>query len=249
MGKLPVGSAYDALGHGYAHTRVPDPRIQAQIWRALGDAATVVNVGAGTGSYEPPTTILAVEPSAVMAAQRPAGMAPVAITDASRIPLPDDAVDAALAVLTIHHWPDLEAGIAELRRVARRIVILTWDDHVTSQFWLFRDYLPAAAALDHELCVPISRLTELLGTARIEMVSVPHDCVDGFACAYWRRPEAYLDAGVRANITSLARIESSLSAGLDRLATDLASGAWHERNNALLNLDEIDLGYRLVISG
>ena len=134
-----------------------------------------------------------------MAAQRPAGMAAVAITDASRIPLPDDAVDAALAVLTIHHWPDLEAGIAELRRVARRIVILTWDDHVTSQFWLFRDYLPTSATLDHELCVPISRLNELPGTARIEKVPVPHDCLDGFACAYWRQPEAYLDARIRAN--------------------------------------------------
>ena len=250
---LPMASGerpgYDAVGHGYAATRRPDPRIRERIERALGDAATVVNVGAGSGSYEPVTTVLAVEPSAVMAAQRPTGMAPVAITTADRIPLAEGAVDAALAVLTIHHWNDLEASIAELRRVARRIVILTWDASVIERFWLFRDYLPAAAALDRELEVPIERLERLLDGARVEPVPVPHDCVDGFAGAFWRRPEVYLDAHARANITSLARLEGRLDEGLDRLAADLASGAWHEHNAGLLALDELDVGYRLVVSG
>ena len=131
------GAAYDAIGRTYAATRVPDPRIAARLHAALGDAASVVNVGAGTGAYEPPQTVLAVEPSAVMLAQREPGAAPAVQASAEALPLADASVDAALAVLTIHHWRDLEAGIAELRRVARRrVVVLTWDKDVTSDFWL-----------------------------------------------------------------------------------------------------------------
>ncbi|WP_435225894.1 class I SAM-dependent methyltransferase [Streptomyces sp. Tue6028] len=242
---------YDTLGATYGRTRRPDPRIAAQIHAALGDAADVVNVGAGTGSYEPPRTVLAVEPSHVMLAQRTPGSAPAVCAVAERLPLRDDAVDAVLAVLTVHHWTDLEAGIAELRRVARRrIVILTWDQPVfRERFWLVREYLPHAVALDDVRAVPIDRLLALLGGARREQVLVPHDCTDGFGAAYWRRPHAYLDPQVRAGISMFAQAgEDVLAPGLARLDEDLATGRWHGRHADLLTLDSIDVGYRLLVA-
>jgi SAM-dependent methyltransferase len=241
---------YDAIGSTYTSTRRPDPRIAAQITAALGDARSVVNVGAGAGSYEPPQTVLAVEPSSVMIGQRPAGAAPVVRACAEALPLADGAADAVMAVLTVHHWSDLEVGIAELRRVARRrIVVLTWDQPAFRSFWLVREYLPEAAAFDDTRAVPVERLAALLGGARVEAVPVPHDCTDGFGAAYWRRPEAYLDPDVRGGISSLAVIPDDLLApALGQLRADIDSGAWHERHADLLALDEIDLGYRLVIS-
>jgi SAM-dependent methyltransferase len=238
---------YDAIGRTYAATLRPDPRIAVRIHAALGDATSVVNVGAGTGSYEPASTALAVEPSAVMIAQRPAGSAPAVRAVAEAMPLRDGAVDAALAVLTVHHWTDLAAGIAELRRVARwRVVLLVWEQPVTGDFWL-PEYFPGSGR--STVSVPLDRLTGLLGGARVEVVPVPHDCVDGFGAAYWRRPEAYLDPVVRAGISSFAREPAErLRAGLERLAADLASGAWHDRYADLLALDELDLGYRLLVA-
>ena len=177
---------YDAIGSTYATTRRPDRRIAAHITAALADARSVINVGAGAGSYEPPQTVAAVEPSSVMIRQRPAGAAPVVRACAEALPFADDAADAVMALLTVHHWSDLEAGIAELRRVARRrIVVLTWDQRVIRSFWLVRDYLPQAAAFDDTRAVPVDRLAELLGGARVEAVPVPHDCTDGFGAAYW----------------------------------------------------------------
>lgn len=241
---------YDNIGTTYSGTRQPDPRVAAQIVAALGDARTVVNVGAGTGSYEPPQTVLAVEPSSVMIAQRPAGSAPVVQAVAESIPIEDDHADAAMALLTVHHWTDLEAGIAELRRVARRrIVVLTWDQEVTRRFWLLSEYLPEAAAFDDTRAVPVDRLAALLGNARVEPVPVPHDCTDGFGAAYWRRPEAYLDPAVRAGMSMLAQVgDEVLGSGLDRLAADLSSGRWHERHADLLDLDTFDGGYRLLVA-
>src|SRR6476660_7440737 len=149
-------AVYDRIGVTYAETRRPDPRIDAAIRRALGDARSVVNVGAGSGSYEPPETVLAVEPSAVLIEQRAAGLAPVVQATAEAIPLEDAAVDAALAVLTIHHWPDLERGFAEMRRVARRIVVLTWDPELAHSFWLSAEYLPdEAVEWDIARCPPL----------------------------------------------------------------------------------------------
>ncbi|MEU1199209.1 methyltransferase domain-containing protein [Streptomyces sp. NPDC005813] len=242
---------YDTLGATYGRTRQPDPRIAAQIHAALGDAADVVNVGAGTGSYEPPGTVLAIEPSHVMLAQRTPRSAPAVCAVAERLPLHDDAADAVLAVLTVHHWTDLEAGIAELRRVARRrIVILTWDQPVfRERFWLVREYLPHAVALDDVRAVPIDRLVALLGGARREQVLVPHDCTDGFGAAYWRRPHAYLEPQVRAGISMFAQAgEDVLAPGLARLDEDLATGRWHSRHADLLTLDSIDVGYRLLVA-
>lgn len=241
-------AVYDRIGVTYAQTRRPDPRIDAAIRVALGGARSVVNVGAGAGSYEPPETVIAVEPSEVMIAQRPAGVAPAVQATAEAIPLGDGAVDAALAVLTIHHWPDLARGFAEMRRVARRIVVLTWDPRMARSFWLSREYLPEEAVeWDIARCPPLETVTRLVGPgAVVTPLPVPHDCTDGFFGAFWRRPDAYLDPVVRAGISNLAQFGDALVPAFDHLAADLDSGAWHRRHADLLELDELDLGYRIV---
>jgi SAM-dependent methyltransferase len=247
MAKAPI---YERIGRGYAQRRRPDPRIAARIDRALGNARTVVNVGAGTGSYEPDDrTVVAVEPSPVMIEQRRADAPPVVQAVAEGLPFGDDAFDAALAILTVHHWTDPEQGLYELRRVAGRQVIFTWDPTRLATFWFTRDYLPEAIALD-EGFTTLEPTLALLGSATVESVPVPHDCRDGFFAAYWRRPEAYLDPAVRAGISGFGLLDRALvEPALARLAADLESGEWHRRNAALLGLDELDLGYRLVIAG
>ncbi len=241
-------AVYDRIGLTYAETRRPDPRIDAAVRRALSGARSVVNVGAGAGSYEPPETVLAVEPSAVMIAQRPDGLAPAVQATAEAIPLEDGAVDAALAVLTIHHWPDLARGFAEMRRVARRVVVLTWDPGMARSFWLSGEYLPdAAVEWDIARCPPLESVRRLIGPeAAATPVPVPHDCTDGFFGAFWRRPEAYLDPVVRAGISNLAHFGDALAPAFERLAADLESGEWHRRHADLLELAELDLGYRIV---
>jgi SAM-dependent methyltransferase len=245
-----IVATYDGIGATYSRTRRPDPRIAGHIHAALGDAATVINVGAGTGSYEPPQTVLAVDPSSVMIAQRPAGSVPALQASAESIPLADDAADAVMALLTVHHWTDVEAGIGELLRVARRrVVVFTWDHIVFRRFWLLEEYLPEAAAFDDARAVAIDRLTALLGGARTEAVPVPHDCTDGFGAAFWRRPAAYLDPRVRAGISMLSQTgEEALRPGLARLSDDLSSGRWRERNADLLDRETLDVGYRLLIA-
>ncbi|TCO47351.1 class I SAM-dependent methyltransferase [Actinocrispum wychmicini] len=239
---------YDAIGTTYTVTRRTEPRIAEQIWAALGDARTVLNVGAGTGSYEPPDRdVTAVEPSAVMQAQRPAGAAPCITAIAENLPFENQSFDVAMAVSTVHHWRDPIAGLREMRRVARRVVVFEGDTSDPSQFWLTRDYLPEFASL----AVGLPTLPELARAigARVRPVLIPWDCADGFFEAYWRRPEAYLDENVRRGISVWARV------GLDverrvvrRLGDDLASGLWAERNRDLLGLSVADFGLRLLIS-
>jgi SAM-dependent methyltransferase len=241
-------AVYDEIGRGYAAVRRPDPRIARQIEAAVGEGS-VINVGAGTGSYEPPGTVVAVEPSATMIAQRPAGAAPCVQASAEALPFGDGEFDVALAILTVHHWTDVETGLAELRRVARRQVVLTFDPVMTATFWLPRDYVPETIELDYRRLPTIDRLVTALGGARIEVVPVPHDCVDGFYAAYWRRPEAYLDPAVRAAISNFALLGDVVTPGLERLRADLASGAWQAANAAILELEELDLGYRLLVAG
>lgn len=252
-----VGSAamktasYDEIGTGYSATRIPDPRIANRILQALGDAASVVNVGAGAGSYEPrDRRVVAVEPSATMIRQRPAGSAPVIQGAAEGLPLIDGAVESALAVLTVHHWSDPARGLAELRRVAqRRIVVLTWDEEVWESFWLVREYLPCIRDLDRRRALPIADVASTLGASRVLSVPVPHDCTDGFHGAFWRRPEAYLDPRVRSGISTYAALPPDECAeGLGRLAEDIRSGAWENAHRSLLDLDELDLGYRLIVA-
>lgn len=236
---------YDAIGEGYAQRRKPDPRIAAAIVAALGDARTVVNVGAGTGSYEPgDRAVQAVEPSETMIRQRPAHAAPCVRASAEALPFPDGSYDAAMAILTIHHWSDWRAGLREMRRVARRIVLLTFDVEA-AHFWLTRDYFPALAALDREIMPALGDLTGELGAPRITPVPIPHDCEDGFLGAYWRRPDVYLDPLARRSMSSFARIDAE--DGLARLARDVESGAWRQRYAGLLGLDALDVGYRLLV--
>ena len=241
---------YDRTGQTYSRTRRPDPRVAAIINEALRGAATVANIGAGTGSYEPARTVIAVEPSCVMNAQRPPGSAPAVQAVAERLPIRSKAVDAALAVLTVHHWSDLDHGVAEMLRIARRrVVIFTWDHNVFRRFWLLREYLRAAAQSGADLAVPITKLTSLLGDPTIVPVPVPHDCVDGFGGAYWRRPQAYLKPTVQAGMSLFALTpKPALREGLSRLRADLASGEWNRQHQDLLHSQQLDLGYRLLIA-
>ena len=240
---------YDSIGTTYAVTRRTEPRIAARVWSALGDAQTVLNVGAGTGSYEPSDRdVTAVEPSAVMRAQRPAGAAPCVAATAESLPFEDQSFDAAMAFATVHHWQDPIAGLLEMRRVARRVVVFTCDTNEQSwrrRFWLTRDYLPEIAASRIGLA---SELASAIG-ARLEPVLIPWDCADGFFEAYWRRPEAYLDEHVRRGISLWARVGPEVEQRAVRsLRDDLASGRWAERNRELLELDAAELGLRLLIA-
>jgi SAM-dependent methyltransferase len=209
----------------------------------------VVNVGAGTGSYEPSDrAVVAVEPSQVMIAQRRAGSAPVVRAVAERLPLADQTFDAALAVLTVHHWTDVAAGLAEMGRVARRLVIFTFDPIVHNSFWLFDDYVPEAVAPVSTNTTWPDAVAEAVGADRIEVVDVPADCTDGFNWAYWCRPASYLDPEIRACISGLALLDDDLvTRRLDRLATDLDDGTWESRYGHLLGLDHVDGGLRLVV--
>ena len=242
-----MAQLYDAIGRGYRAYRRPDPRVAAAITQALGPARTVVNVGAGAGSYEPTDRrIVAVEPSAAMIAQRGAGSAPVVQASATHLPFRDGAFDAAMAVLTVHHWPDRTRGLAELARVAAdRVVLLTWDPG-TSAFWLVDDYFPDIWAIDRPIFPTLDDLERMLGSIEVEPIPVPHDCTDGFVGAYWRRPEAYLDAGVRGAMSTFTKLRDP-EPGLARLRADLADGTWRRRHGDLLSRADLDLGYRLVI--
>ncbi len=239
---------YDTIGATYAATRQTEPRIAAQVWAALGDAQTVLNVGAGTGSYEPSDRdVTAVEPSAVMRAQRPATAAPCVDAVAESLPFEDQSFDAAMAIATIDHWQDPFAGLREMRRVARRVVVLTKDFSDLDVFWLDRDYLPERAGL--RLGRPsFAELASSIG-AQAEPVLIPWDCADGFYEAYWRRPEAYLDADVRRGTSIWARVGPDAEQRAVRsLRDDLASGRWAERNRDLIDLDAAELGVRLLIA-
>lgn len=238
---------YDAIGVGYPATRRTEPRIAARIWTALGDADTVVNVGAGTGSYEPPgKSVTAVEPSAVMRAQRPADAAPCVAANADRLPFPDQSFDAAMAVLSDHHWPDPIAGLREMRRVARRVVVFNFDAEHAGKFWLTRDYLPEFTVLAAAHPTMTQRAAAV--GARLEAVPIPWDCVDGFFHAYWRRPEQYLRPEVRRGISVFAAVGPEAELRMTRqLSDDLIAGRWTARNRDITGLADAELGARLLI--
>jgi SAM-dependent methyltransferase len=241
---------YDVIGGAYPATRHTEPRIAEQVWDALGDARTVLNVGAGTGSYEPPDReVTAVEPSAVMRAQRPAGAAPCVAAAAENLPFEDRSFDAAMAFSTVHHWQDPIAGLREMRRVARRVVVFTFDASEFGwrrRFWLSRDYLPEVAGLVAGWS--LTGLAEAIG-ARAEPVLIPWDCADGFFEAYWRRPEAYLEDHVRRAVSLWTKVGPEAEQRAVRsLRNDLDSGRWAERNHELVDLDAAELGLRLLVA-
>ena len=246
-GTAPV---YDELGIGYARFRRADPRIEARIHAAVGDARRVVNVGAGTGSYEPANrAVVAIEPSPQMIRQRPRTAAPCVRGDAAALQFEDGEFDAAMALLTLHHWPQPEVGLRELGRVANRVVIFTFDPAIHNAFWLFRDYVPAITTLASTAgVIGVDRIAEIIDADRVEPVLVPHDCMDGFGCAYWRRPQAYLDPDVRRCISGFGLLgPGAVTPGIERLRADLETGRWHDRYRRLLDLEEFDGGYRLIV--
>jgi SAM-dependent methyltransferase len=236
---------YDEIGGGYAETRRADPRIARAIRTALGDAASVVNIGAGAGSYEPTDRpVVPVEPSERMIRQRPGSLPPALLGTAEDLPLPAKSVDAALAVLSAHHWRDRSAAFAEIRRVARTRAVFFTHDPETGFGWL-DDYFPGLAGERY----PALAEFDALGRVTVDPVPVPADCTDGFTAAYWRRPDAYLDEAVRANMSTFALLDERVVAdGATRLVRDLADGCWHRRYAALPALPELDVGYRLVVA-
>ena len=242
---------YDRIGRQYTAHRRADPRWEAAVVKELGDARRIVNVGAGTGSYEPVgREVVAIEPSTVMIEQRSAGAAPVVRSVAAALPVRDGWADVSMAILTVHHWDGWERGLDELCRVAPRRVVLGIDFEAHARFWLLQEYLPEV--LDHTLrCVPSAEvIAEAIGaTTSIELPTY-HDLQDGVLGAHWRQPEAYLDHVVRANNSGIALAHpETTAAGIARLEADLSSGAWHERHADLLGLESIDLGYRLLVAG
>lgn len=244
-------NGYDRAGHGYASLRRTDPRIAGAVHRALGDARTVINVGAGTGSYEPTWAhVLAVEPSATMRAQRPGHAPPALDAVAESLPLDDNSVDAGMAVLSVHHWTDPLAGLAELRRVTRRrVVVLSFDIDVEAETWLVRDYLPELSVYSWDHYLSPTDIAGALGRARVEPVPVPGDCWDGFLEGLLTRPEAYLSRRTRAAQSTWRVLGPEVERrAVASLARDLASGAWDRQHGRWRALDAYDGGLRLIVS-
>jgi SAM-dependent methyltransferase len=239
---------YDIVGQHYSNLRQPDPRIAKLIHAKLRDTASIVNIGAGTGSYEPSDKLVAaVDPSETMIAQRNNNEnTTVYRATAENLPFASDSFDAALAILTIHHWDDWRLGLQEALRVAKsKIVLFTWVG-MPKEFWLF-DYFPEIEYIDKDLFPTLDQLSSVLGNIDVTSVPIPSDCTDGFLCAYWNRPQSYLDARIRSAISTFSRI-SNVDKGLMKLSQDLESGEWYERYGYIQQLHEFDFGYRLVVS-
>lgn len=244
---------YDSIGHGYTVTRREDPRFARLIRAALGDARWVVNVGAGAGSYEPRDRyVVAIEPSDVMAGQRPPELAPALRGHARDLPLRDASVDAAMAILSIHHWDDYqEQGVRELRRVARGpVVLLTCDAGVSSRMWLMSDYLPEVAALDRQIFPTMEQLSDWLGgETRVEVVPIPRDTCDWMLMSFWAHPERVLDPLARSATSGFARMPPEIvTRSVEAVRRDLMDGTWESRYRELRELDEYDAGLRLVVN-
>jgi SAM-dependent methyltransferase len=241
-----VTTLYDNIGRTYSRARQSDPRIAAAIENAIDGCQSILNVGAGAGSYEPKSrALIAVEPSRTMIAQRPSGSAPVVQGRAESLPFRDASFDAVMGILTVHHWQGQRRGFSECARVARsRVVFLTIDVDDCARFWLF-DYLPDLIRTDRQIFPCLARFEEAFGPIQVTPVPVPADCRDGFLGAYWKRPRAYLDPTVRAGISTFAKI-GNITEPLARLENDLDSGRWQQRYASLENINELDLGYRLV---
>jgi SAM-dependent methyltransferase len=248
-----VSPRYDEIGHRYSSTRREDPRLRERIVAALDGSRTVVNVGAGTGSYEPlDRYVIAIEPSDVMAGQRPSDRVPALRGTAAPLPLRTASVDAAMAILTIHHWDDQqELGVRELRRVASGpVIVVTYDADVCAEMWLYRDHLPEAAALDRATFPPIERLVGWLGgSVQVEPVLSSRDTPDWTLGSFWAHPERVLDADARRATSAFARMDVAVvERVVTEVARDLGNGAWESRNGSLRGVDEFDVGMRLVVA-
>jgi SAM-dependent methyltransferase len=244
-----MSDLYDEIGTGYSWGRRTDPRWMTEVLAALGTARSIADVGAGTGSYEPPDrTVLALEPSVEMIRQRPPGASPAVRAVAEALPIRDHAVDAALAVLTVHHWTDWRAGLAELRRIAPLQVVLAYDTLRHADFWFVREYVPEIADLER-IRPSADDIAHELGADSVTALPLPWDFTDGVFPAYWRRPAAYLDPRVRRACSALAQTDPvAVDRGIGQLRADLDSGRWQEHHRDLLGLDEWDAGFRLIVA-
>ncbi|MCI5106901.1 MAG: class I SAM-dependent methyltransferase [Pseudomonadales bacterium] len=240
--------SYNQSGKHYNTGRRTDPRIAARLWQQLDLRQSILNIGAGSGSYEPANcSLVAVEPSAIMLAQRSPGSGPAVQAVAEQLPFADQAFHQVMTVLSMHHWPDQQRAFEEIRRIGRsRFVALSWDPDC-EPFWLTRDYFPEIIAMDRKIFPGLQQLQNCFARVEIETLPIPADCEDGFFAAYWKRPEAYLDKRVRDCMSTFARIQNP-DKGLKRLAKDLESGAWQQRNSDLMQRQELDAGYRLLIA-
>lgn len=255
MERFGDGSAGDAdygrIGPGYASIRQPDPRIEAAVWGAFGDARTVLNVGAGAGSYEPrDRQVTAVEPSASMRAERPADRVAAIDATAEELPFPDQAFDASMASVTIHQWPDPEAGLREMRRVTRGpVVILTFTPEVPEPWWQ-PEYVPELFEVEAHRMPALDRVTGALGgDVEVRVLPIPADCIDGFGQAFFARPERTLEADVRRAMSAWSFVPPEVHERYVReLGADLASGAWDARWGRFRELPEFDGGLRLVVA-
>lgn len=241
---------YDTIGRRYRSRRQPDPRIARTIRTALGDdARTLCNIGAGSGSYEPEDiAVTAVEPSETMISQRRSPTR-VVRARAEELPFEDNEFDVAMAILSVHHWEDPVQGLVEMRRVSKRQVVFTFNQEMQNRLWLVEEYLPEIVDLESGRGICFSDLLSQVDAREVIDVPIPHDCVDGFQAAYWRRPELYLDAEVQANISTFAQLPPEVvSRGMARLKSDIDSGVWARRHAFLLEKESFDFGYRIVIS-
>ena len=238
---------YEIVGRHYANLRQPDPRIAKAIHAELEGFESIVNIGAGTGSYEPlDKEIAAVEPSETMIHQRlDKKHSKIFRASAESLPFESNSYDSALAILTIHHWDNWKKGLEEALRVTRhKIILFTWIG-MPNGFWLF-EYFPEIEHIDTNLFPSIEQLTSVLGNIKVKTVPIPSDCTDGFLCAYWSRPESYLDPIKRSAISTFSRIDN-LENGLHKLSSDLKSGEWKRKHGHLQTLPDFDFGYRLVV--
>jgi SAM-dependent methyltransferase len=240
---------YDRIGVGYANIRRPDPRLAAIIDECLGDAETVINVGAGAGSYEPDNRgVVSLEPSRRMLAQHPGSRRVQGMAEA--IPFADSCFDAAMAILTVHHWQDLHVGLSEMKRVAKRQVVFTWDPDHDRELWIASDYVPAIGVLERARFTPLSEVIQALNVHTVRTFEIPHDFTDGFQAAFWRRPEMYLDPALRAASSTFASLPPNLvEPGIERLTSDLETGQWIDTYGEWLALDCVDVGHRILIAG
>lgn len=238
---------YDQVAEAYQRYRKPDPRIAERIQFHTEGAQKVLNIGAGTGSYEPEDCdMVAVEPSSEMISQRKNAKVELVRGVAEDLPFKDNAFDISMGILTIHHWADIESGLKEMVRVTRnRIILYTWIGY-GKDFWL-ENYIPEISGVDLALFPTLNELNRILEGISVETIEVPYDCSDGFMCAYWRRPEAYLNPEARKAISTFSRLPN-IQDRLDRLEYDINSGAWRKKHGNLLDKESLDLGYRLVIS-
>jgi SAM-dependent methyltransferase len=247
-----MAATYDRIGRGYTQVRRADPRIAVRVEAALGDARSVVNVGAGAGSYEPADReVTAVEPSELMISQRPPGAAPAVQASAEDLPFDDDSFDAAMAMITAHHWKNAAVGMREMMRVARRrVVMLTFDPEPLGDLWLVTEYFPRALEIHTDAMIPMDEQAGMLGgRISVETVPVPNGCTDSFFCALWDRPELHLDPEVRRGSSVWHAMDSEeIASGLAALGADLESGRWDERHGHLRETPELDVGLRLLVA-